>query len=117
MKLIRAIPAKPGKYKNVKTEWAGETFDSKAELHRYLQLKAMERGGMIRDLTRQVSFELIPKMSLAGKKLRAICYVADFVYFKEGRRVVEDKKGFRTREYILKKRLMKHIHDIEVLET
>lgn len=110
---------KPSKYKNVKTEWAGEKFDSQAELHRWLVLKGMERGGMIRDLTRQVSFELAPAVKIGGKTKRALTYRADFSYIdtKTGEKVTEDKKGALTAVYKIKRHLMKSVHGIDIRET
>jgi uncharacterized protein related to proFAR isomerase len=59
---------------------------------------------------------------LDGKKQRPINYIADFVYvaeldFIDGRETVEDVKGFKTPEYKLKRKFMKHVHNIEILET
>lgn len=108
------------KYHAKKTTVNGITFDSKSESMRYRELQMLERAGEIKDLQLQVPFELIPgEMGADGKKLRAIKYVADFVYTdcRTGKQVVEDKKGFRTPEYKLKKRLMWHIHGIDIYET
>jgi hypothetical protein len=45
-------------------------------------------------------------------------YRADFVYLdKEGHLVVEDTKGFRTKEYLLKRKLMLLVHGIRIKET
>lgn len=48
-----------------------------------------------------------------------ICkYVCDFRYVDiDGRTVTEDAKGMRTREYTLKKKLMKAIHGIDIHEV
>jgi len=88
-------------------------FDSQAELKRWEELKLLARAGKITNLQRQVRFELIPKIG----RLRAIFYVADFVYDLGGKPVVEDKKGFKTRLYRLKARLLLWRHNIEILET
>ena len=99
------------KYKNHPTEVDGITFASKREAERYKELKLLEKGKAITNLQLQVSFDLIVK----GHK---ICrYVADFVYSEKCVQKVEDCKGVRTRDYILKKKLMKAIHGIEVKET
>lgn len=88
--------------------------DSKAESMRAHDLRIMQRIGVISDLKEQVRFELIPKQD--GE--RAVTYVADFTYLDEkGALIVEDKKGFRTPEYILKRKLMLYRHGIRVLET
>ena len=88
-------------------------FDSQREHRRWCELKLLQRAGKITNLRRQVDYELIPKRG----KLRAIRFVADFVYEKDGKCVVEDSKGYRNRLYMLKWRLMEWIHGIEVLET
>ena len=55
-------------------------------------------------LERQVSFELIPSQKRDGKVIeRAVKYIADFVYEENGETVVEDTKGMKTREYIIKR--------------
>lgn len=105
------------KYHNQKTEIDGIKFDSKKEAGRYLVLKMMEDNGEISDLRRQVKYMLIPKQRICGKNERAIYYVADFVYCKGDTFVVEDVKGMKTRVYKLKRRLMKLIHGIEVVEV
>lgn len=101
------------KYNAVKTTIDGQTFASKAEAKRYLELKGFERQGLISGLHTQVRFELVPKQD--GE--RAVSYVADFVYTQDDKLVVEDVKGMRTPVYKLKKKLMLYRHGIRVLET
>ena len=106
------------KYRNKKTEVDGILFDSKREANRFLVLKGMEESGEISHLERQKKFILIKGDRWSdGKKHRDTAYIADFVYFKDGKVVVEDSKGFRTPVYKLKKELMKFFHDIEVKEV
>ena len=101
------------KYGNIKTTTSdGITHDSIKEANRWCELKLLERAGKIQDLQRQVKFELIPKQ---GKE-RAIYYIADFVYTENGRQVVEDVKGFRTKEYKLKKRMLLYFNGISIKE-
>lgn len=104
------------KYHNKKTEVDGILFDSKKEAGRYLVLKMMEETGEIRDLRRQVKYELIPKQRIDGKMKRPVYYIADFVYIKDDDLVVEDVKGYRTETYKLKRRLMLWKNGIEVRE-
>lgn len=112
----------------------GTVFDSRKELQRYQELKVYERRGLISDLQRQVEFELIPNQyeveerysEKTGKRLRdkqrllerKICYVADFVYKENGKLVVEDTKSpvTRTKDYIIKRKLMLYIHGIKIKE-
>ena len=91
----------------------GQKFDSVKEYHRWGVLRLLERAGKISDLKRQVSFELIPKQE--GE--RACTYVADFVYYEDGKMVVEDCKGFKTDVYRLKKKLLLWVHGIHIKET
>ena len=93
-------------------------FDSKKEANRYAELKLMERAGLIQNLRRQVRYELIPSQYKDGKCLYRSCtYVADFVYTQNCETVVEDTKGFKTPEYIIKKKLMYQVHGIVIRET
>lgn len=80
----------------------GQVFDSIKEHRRYCELRLLERAGKISGLSRQVSFELIPKQE--GE--RAVNYVADFTYYENGNFVVEDTKGYKTEVYRLKKKLL-----------
>lgn len=104
------------KYRNTKTVIDGIEFASKREAKRYSELKLLERAGEIKALGLQVPFQLIEPMRICGKHHRAIIYIADFVYCQDGRRVVEDVKGFKTDVYNIKKRLMKSVHNIEIKE-
>lgn len=101
------------KYHAVKEVVDGITFASKHEASRYRQLKLMEKAKAIQDLKLQVKFPLIKK-SPYGREIR---YIADFVYYEDGKLVVEDTKGYRTDVYKLKKRLMAELYGIEIKET
>ena len=118
------------KYKSHKTNANGVIFDSKKEYDRYIELTLLSRSGAIKGLKRQVKFELIPAqyepdiINPRGKvkkgKLieRAVSYIADFVYTDDnGKTVVEDTKGFRTKDYIIKRKLLLYMHGIRIKET
>ena len=77
-------------------------FDSKREARRYAELQLLERAGQISQLRPQVRIELIPKCD----KERAVTWTADFVYMENGEEVWEDCKGVRTREYVIKRKLV-----------
>jgi hypothetical protein len=100
-----------GKFNAIAITSSEGRFDSKMEYQRYLILKLMQRAGEISDLQRQVRYEL------AAGGINICTYVADFVYKNKDATVVEDSKGFITPEYRLKRRLMKDILGIEILET
>lgn len=104
---------KKSKYNAKKTDVDGVEFDSKREAKRYKQLRMLLKAGEIAFLARQVQFEL----NVGGSF--SMVYIADFQYTirATGAQVIEDCKGFRTAEYEKKKRLMKEIYGIEILET
>lgn len=106
------------KYGNRKIIRDGIEFDSIKECQRYCELKLMQRAGVISDLKMQVPFELIPAQRIDGKVAeRAVNYIADFVYQEKGQTVVEDTKGFKTKDYILKRKLMLWVHNIRIREV
>jgi hypothetical protein len=102
---------RPSKYGN---EREGK-YASKREAYVATQLDAVFKSGHIKDLREQVPFVLVP----ADGKLRAVRYIADFVYSDDdGLHVVDVKGGeaTKTQVYRLKRRLMKHIHGITIEE-
>lgn len=106
------------KYGNRKITKDGITFDSMKEFKRFCELTLLERAGEITELQRQVKFLLIPSQKIDGKVVeRPVNYIADFVYWENGQMVVEDSKGFKTKDYILKRKLMLHVHGIRIREV
>lgn len=124
------------KYYNVKTKTSdGTVFDSMKEARRWEQLLLLQKAGKITALQRQVSYELLPnqyetyeRYSKSGKRLkdgtklveRKVDYVADFVYTDEkGMLVVEDtkSKATRTKDYIIKRKLLYAVHGIKIKEV
>ena len=116
MQRIRPVEGAPvkkkPKYRNHKVRLDGRTFASKLEAGRYVDLKLMEKAGLIHGLRCQVSFRLEINSLLVCR------YIADFCYFMKGSlvQVVEDAKGYQTPEYLLKKKLMLAIHGITIQE-
>ena len=116
------------KYKAKKKMAFGITFASKKEADRYMVLKNLEVKGKITDLKTQVKFVLIPAQrepdtvgvrggKIKGKLLERECaYVADFVYLRDGQMIVEDTKGMRTPEYIIKRKMMLYMCGIRIRE-
>ena len=95
------------KYHNKKVECDGIIFDSIKEKNYYCELKILRMAGEVIDFERQVTFELQPKFKCAGKTIRAIKYVADFVVtYADGSIAVIDTKGYKTKEYLLKKKML-----------
>lgn len=105
------------KYHAKKTVVDGVTFDSKREANRYLVLKGMEEDGTIKDLRRQVRYELVPAFDVDGRHYRPVYYVADFVYVEDGEEVVEDVKGMVTDVYRLKSKLFARRYGKAIKET
>lgn len=107
------------KYGNHKIIVDGIKFDSKLEAHRYMELKLLEKAKIIKELKLQVPFELIPSYKKNGKTIRAIKYIADFVYYdnEKKQQVIEDTKGMKTKEYMLKKKIFEYRYrDLEIKE-
>jgi len=105
------------KYRSQKCEYEGKKFDSKKEMLRYIYLSQLEKAGEIKDLRCQVRFELLPSQRIEGKVVeRPVYYIADFVYTQNGEEVVEDTKGMRTREYVIKRKLMLQRYGIRIIE-
>lgn len=98
------------KYGNKKVIVDGHTFHSKREARRYGELKLLERAGKIKDLELQPQFELIPTIRTERETLYKVSYYADFRYIdtQTGGVVVEDVKGYKTKTYILKKKMLLH---------
>lgn len=105
------VRANGNKYGAVKTIVDDIVFASKKEAARYCVLRLLERQGVIKDLRLQVPFEFRHNDILICK------YQADFTYKEDGREIVEDAKGKATREYRIKKKLMRAFFAIEILET
>lgn len=121
------------KYGNKKSTIDGMTFDSKKEAQHYLNLKLLEKGGVIKNLQTQVKYVLIPAqyegtgeyykkgVHKGEEKKRLVekecAYYADFVYEQDGKTIVEDTKGMKTDKYIIKRKLMLWVHGIKIREV
>lgn len=108
-KQIRSLLNK-SKYRNKKTFVGDIKFDSKKEADHYIKLSLLEKFGKISDLKRQVKFDL----NEGGT--HSVKYIADFVYTENGEMKVVDVKGYRTREYLKKRKLMLKVHGIKIIE-
>lgn len=116
------------KYHSKKVTVNGNTYDSRKEYRRFCELSLLQRAGAITELQRQVEFELIPAQRepdtvgvrggiKKGKVIEHKCsYVADFVYKENGKTIVEDTKGFKTKDYIIKRKLMLWVYGIRIKE-
>lgn len=105
------------KYHSKKTVVDGIEFDSAKEAKRYTKLRDMQEAGEIQGLRLQVPFEILPSFECDGVKYRGMKYIADFVYYRDGKQVVEDTKGWKTAEYRMKKKLMAYMNHINIEES
>lgn len=123
------------KYGNTKTTFRGMEYDSKRERDRHIFLLNAEREGTISDIRRQVTFHLLPtQYETVEKQLktktkqvkvcveRAVDYIADFTYMKDGKLVVEDVKAAASsrvldKTYVLKRKMMLYFHGIKIKEV
>ena len=120
-----------GRFKPKKVENEYGAFDSKSEYERYLLLLDMERNGLITDLKRQVTYELLPKQTkVVRKELKTkvkevvkvaeqdMKYTCDFTYYdKDGEFIAEEHKGskWNVDEAVrIKKKLLYYFHGIEL---
>lgn len=97
------------KYGNVKTNG----YASRRESVRAQELKLLEQAGEITELREQVTYELVPKQ--VGE--RAVKIIVDFTYKQDGVTIVEDSKGFKTPAYIIKRKLLQHVHGLRIREV
>lgn len=99
---------KKSKYGAVKTSVDGHTFDSKKEADYYCNLKLRLQGGDIKGFCLQPTFILAPGLK----------YKADFIIFNnDGTSEVIDVKGFKTKEYITKKKVFEDKFDLKIKEV
>ena len=106
------------KYRNVRCEYNGLKFDSKKERDYYIYLKSLEDQMKIFDLKTQTKFFLQKGFVFKGKKVQPITYKADFTYYdKQGNYHVVDAKGLKTQVYLIKKKMMAYVYQIEVEEV
>ena len=110
------------KYGSKKTTVDGIVFDSAVESRRWLDLQQMARDKLISKLKRQVAFTLVRSVKFKGAKRAkpAVKYWADFVYLRDGKRVVEDCKSPATAAlptFRLKRHLLLALLDIDLLIT
>lgn len=114
----KVLAQKPSKYHNRKTVRHGITFDSVHEANRYDELRLLLKAGKIHDLKLQQRYKLVePQKAPTGEAVRAVTYIADFCYTRDGKTIVEDAKGLKTEVYKIKKKLMLERYGIWVEEV
>jgi len=95
------------KFNAVRTELDGIKFASKAEAEYYAKLKLMQKAGTVLFFLRQVAFHLPGNVK----------YVCDFqVFYPDGTVEFIDVKGYRLKDYIMKKKMVEALYPVEILE-
>ena len=89
------------KYNAKKVKYEGIKFDSQFELDCWKYLKKLASEGKIKDLNRQIKFELLP----ANSVYRALTYVADFTFYVGDKYIVADAKGLVLPEFKIKQKI------------
>lgn len=98
---------KKSKYRANKTSIDGHTFDSQKEADYYCELKLRLQSDEIKGFCLQPTFILAPGLK----------YKADFIVFnKDNSCEVIDVKGFRTKEYITKKKVFEDKYNLKITE-
>ena len=127
-KLAGAQKPKKRKYGNRKIVCDGIKFDSEHEAARFGELKVLRAMGRIRDLRLQANFTLVEGYTtIEGERIKPMVYRADFTYERATEpdcngtvhwlREVEDAKGMKTKDYMLKKKLMQDKYGITIREV
>lgn len=100
------------KYRAKKTPCLyGHTHDSKAEAERCNELHMMQKQGMIQNLEVQKKYKILDSQKYDNMpNERSIVYNADFVYTENGLAVIEDTKGKKTKDYIIKRKFIKKLY-------
>lgn len=108
VKQVSVAGKRESKYHNKIAYYDGIAFDSIKERDYYADvLLPLKWAGEIKSIDMQVSFVLQPPFKHGGKTIKGIKYVADFVItYPDGRKKVIDTKGYRTKEYQLKRKIL-----------
>ena len=95
------------KYRANKVSVDGHTFDSQKEADYYCELKLRLQAKEINGFCLQPTFILAPSLK----------YKADFIIFnKDGSTEVIDVKGYKTKEYIAKKKVFEDKFNLKITE-
>ena len=100
----------PSKYRHKKTTVDGIKFDIKREAQFYSSLKQLERAGQVYEVELQRPYALTVNGQL-------VCtYRADFAFYNaiQKRNRVVDVKGVATKDFNIKRKLMRAIYGIDV---
>lgn len=110
-KQILTKNVKKNKYRNVivRDETGKIRAHSTGEDNRHEHLKLLEKIGEIHNLEFQKPFILQEAfVDNQGKKRQAMKYIADFVYIENGITIIEDYKGFETKDFKIKEKLLQY---------
>lgn len=116
--MLAKLTVQQSKYHSTKTTVNGITFDSQKEARRYSELLILFESGKISDLRLQVNFTLQEGFTTHdGKRIKPIVYKADFAYCLDGQFIIEDVKGVKTKEYLMKKKMLRDKFGFDIMEV
>ncbi len=105
----------PSKYHNRKTVYKDRTFDSKREADYAARLDILKRAKDPKERVEKIEYQIRIPIIINGVKICS--YIADFkVTYGDGRTETQDVKGFKTPVYKLKKKMVKAVYDIDIVE-
>ncbi len=109
------LSKKKPKYNNQKVWYDNHFYDSKKEAGYAMLLDSLKKAKKASDRVtyyeRQIPFEMVIN------KIKVCTYIADFkVFYADGRVEVVDVKGMKTQIYKLKKKLLKAVKNIDIIE-
>jgi hypothetical protein len=108
--IMAGIGKKKSKYGSIRTPNGDGTFsDSRKEARLDAEFMAMQKSGV--QVIRKERFKFV----ING--VHICTYEADWTVYRNGRREVFDAKGYKTREYKIKKALMKALFNIDIQEV
>lgn len=81
-----------------------DRFDSRGEARRWRELLLLQRGGVISNLRRQVTYPLMT-VGRQGLATKFAAYVADYVYTENGLEIIEDHKSAGIMDPVAKLKL------------
>lgn len=100
--------SKQSKYKSIKTSIDGHTFDSRKEAEYYNELKLRLKTGEIKGFCLQPTFILAEEVK----------YKPDFIIFNnDNTSEIIDVKGFKTKEYKIKKKIFEDKFNLKIKEV
>lgn len=109
------MPQRRSKYGNAPTEYRGRVFHSKKEAAHAATLDLLKKAATPKERVVKVEYQVPIHLDIGA--VHVADYIADFVVeYGDGRKEVQDVKGFRTDIYKLKKKLVFALHGVKIIE-